>query len=225
MPLVCLDWRTAHLYGESWISHHRLRHRIFVERQRWEVPTHDGLEYDQFDTPAAKYLLWVNDDGMALGVTRLIPTLERYMIKELWADLVTEGPPCSPHIWEASRFGCDHTVSTKLRRQIVAELICGCQEIGLANNLHSYLSVMPQAVFRTVIGGAGCPYEVVGPSRRLGCHSIEAAHIYVSEQILNTARRRLGIDKLVWISRPRQRDDAQPFMARHVAAKLQAGVI
>jgi N-acyl-L-homoserine lactone synthetase len=196
MPLLCLDWRTIHLHGEAWISHHRLRYRIFVQRQGWDLPTHGDLEYDQFDTPAAKYLLWVNEDGVALGCARLIPTSEPYMIKKLWPDLVTGGPPHSDQIWEASRFGCDHTVPTALRRQIVAELICGCQAIGLAYNVRSYLGVMPLAILRTVIGSAGCRYELVGPVRRVGHRSVAAAQIDISEEILNFVRRRHGIRKL-----------------------------
>ncbi len=61
MTVVSLSWETAHLHGETWISHHRLRHRLFVERQGWEIPTYRGMEYDEFDTPAAQYLLWVDD--------------------------------------------------------------------------------------------------------------------------------------------------------------------
>src|SRR5436190_10638472 len=57
MSTVCITWENAHLHGEAWISHHRLRYRIFVERQGWAVPTYNGLEYDEFDTPAARYIL------------------------------------------------------------------------------------------------------------------------------------------------------------------------
>ena len=40
-----------------WRISTRLRHRLFVERNGWQVPSHDGMEYDQFDTPAAVYLV------------------------------------------------------------------------------------------------------------------------------------------------------------------------
>src|SRR5688572_22902087 len=110
MPLVCLDWETAHLHGVAWISQHRLRHRLFVERQHWNVPTYKNLEYDQFDTPAAKYLLWLDWMGMARGVVRLVPTTQPYMVETLWPGLVRGSLPKSPSIWEASRFGCDRNL-------------------------------------------------------------------------------------------------------------------
>lgn len=49
MTVVCLSWETAHLHGETWISHHRLRYRLFVERQGWDVPSYKGMEHDEFD--------------------------------------------------------------------------------------------------------------------------------------------------------------------------------
>src|SRR4029450_11532791 len=72
MSVICVDWETAHLYGRAWISHHQLRYRVFAERRHWDVPSHNDLEYDQFDTPAAKYLVWLDAGGVARGVTRLI---------------------------------------------------------------------------------------------------------------------------------------------------------
>jgi N-acyl-L-homoserine lactone synthetase len=104
MPIVYLDWETAHLHGEAWISHHRLRYRLFVERQQWNVPHVSGFEYDQFDTPAAKYVLWIDDNGQARGMTRLIPTTRPYMVQTLWPDLVDGELHCTPLVWEATRF-------------------------------------------------------------------------------------------------------------------------
>lgn len=88
MPVICLNWETAHMHGETWISHHRLRHRLFVERQGWEVPTVRDLEYDEFDTPAAQYLIWIDSKGETRGAARLLPTTRPYMVKKLWPELI-----------------------------------------------------------------------------------------------------------------------------------------
>ena len=190
MTIICLDWETAHQHGEAWISHHRLRHRLFVERQAWRVPTYNQLEYDQFDTPAAKYLVWLDGRGQARGVARLIPTTRPYMVEALWPDLVSGELPHTPEIWEATRFGCDRELDPTTRRTIVAELICGCQEYGLANGIESYLGVMPMAIFKHVIAGAGCAVTYAGPTRRMERHEIAAAYIDVSPQTLATVRAR-----------------------------------
>jgi acyl homoserine lactone synthase len=77
MATICLAWDTIHLHGEAWISHHRLRHRAFVERQGWDVPSCRGIEYDSFDTPEARYVLWSMARARACGSGRLIPTQTR----------------------------------------------------------------------------------------------------------------------------------------------------
>ena len=93
MPVVCLNWETAHLHGEAWIAHHRLRHRLFVERRGWDLPTHRGMEYDEFDTPAAWYLLWLDGQGETRGAVRLLPTTRPYMLQTLWPQLLRGVPP------------------------------------------------------------------------------------------------------------------------------------
>ena len=192
MPIVCLDWETVHLHGEAWISHHRLRHRVFIERQGWKVPTYRGFEYDEFDTPAAKYILWLDNQGHARGVTRLIPTTRPYMVQTLWPQLVDGELPQMDSIWEASRFGCDRNLDSATRRQIVTELICSCQEFGVANGIRKYLSVMPLVIFKHVIMAAGCPVTILGSAKRMEHHYVGAGYIDVSPKTLAAVRDRVG---------------------------------
>ncbi len=83
-----VTWENAHHFGSALVSHHKLRYQLFVKRQRWDVPCFHGMEYDQFDTPAAVYLLPRGERGEVRGTTRLIPTSRPYMIKEVWPELV-----------------------------------------------------------------------------------------------------------------------------------------
>jgi len=200
MPIVYLDWETAHLHGEAWISHHRLRYRLFVERQQWNVPHVGGFEYDQFDTPAAKYVLWIDDHGQARGVTRLIPTTRPYMMQTLWPDLVEGELPCTPLVWEATRFGCDPDLDPAVRGQIVHALICACLEFGLMNGIKKLLGVMPLGIFRNVIQASGCSIALLGPSRRIGRHTVAAAEIEVSAAVLATVRRRLALREVQMVA-------------------------
>jgi len=184
MSVVCISWETAHLHGEAWISHHRLRHRVFVDRLGWQVPSYRGLEYDQFDTPAATYVVWLDGERLARGAARLIPTTQPYMVKALWPELIDGDLPQTDQIWEATRFVCDRNFNSETRRRIVAELICGCQEFGIARGISRYLGVMPVGIFRHVIAAAGCPVTLLGPPKRMGNHDIVAAYIDVSPKTL-----------------------------------------
>jgi N-acyl-L-homoserine lactone synthetase len=190
MTIICLDWETAHRHGEAWISQHRLRHRLFVERQGWQVPSYHELEYDQFDTPAAKYLVWLDGRGQARGIVRLIPTTRPYMVRGLWPQLVQGVLPHTDTIWEATRFGCDRDLAPQIRRVVVSELICGCLEFGLANGIERYLGVMPLAIFRHVMIAAGCRITYAGPNIQMGRHAVAAAFIEISKDVLSDVRER-----------------------------------
>lgn len=190
MTVVCLNWETAHLHGETWISHHRLRHRLFVERQGWQVPTYRGMEHDEFDTPAAQYLVWVDDAGNTRGVARLLPTIQPYMLKKLWPDMISGELPESDTVWEASRFGCDRTLNATMRRRVVAEILCAMQEFGIRNGIERYLAVMPLRLLKCVVVDAGCKVTVLGPERAVGNLPAAASYLTVSPEVLAEIRLR-----------------------------------
>lgn len=193
MTVVSLSWETAHLHGETWISHHRLRYRLFVERQGWEVPSYKGMEHDEFDTPAAQYLVWLDDAGETRGVARLLPTVQPYMLKKLWPDMISGELPESDSVWEATRFGCDSTVDARTRRRIVAEILCAMQEFGLQNGIERYLAVMPLRLLKRVVVKAGCEVMVLGSERKLGKLPAAAACLPIAPAILAEIRRRASI--------------------------------
>jgi N-acyl-L-homoserine lactone synthetase len=193
MHTLSVTWETAHKHGEAWISHHRLRYRMFVERQKWNVPSYRQIEYDEFDTPAATYIVTVDEQHRALGTARLIPTTRPYMIESLWPNMVNTGLPRSDSIWEASRFGCDRDLDSASRHQVVAHLILGCQEFGIANRISQYIGVMPIRISKHVITANGCPVTHVGPMLRMHGHKIAAAYIDVSPSILEAVRHHTGI--------------------------------
>jgi N-acyl-L-homoserine lactone synthetase len=197
MRTVSVSWATVHQHGEAWISHHRLRYRMFVERQKWNVPSYKQIEYDEFDTPAATYILTVDEHDRTLGATRLIPTTRPYMVETLWPNLVNMELPHCDSIWEASRFGCDRDLDTASRRRVVAQLILGCQEFGIASGISRYLGVMPIQIFKYVIAANRCPVAQIGPTLRLSGHQIAAAYIDVSPSILEAVRRHTGIRSAV----------------------------
>lgn len=115
------------------------------------------------------------------------------MVQELWPELI-EGPlPQTSSIWEATRFGCDRDLNSSMRRRVVAELICGCQEFGIANGISKYIGVMPLGIFRHVIVAAGCRVTQLGSANRMQQHRIAAAYIDVSRATLATVQRRSGI--------------------------------
>lgn len=120
---------TAHRFQDAFASQARLRHRVFVEQRGLDHPTFGGLEFDEFDTPAAIYLVWRDDDRVVRGLARLLPTIRRYMLQTHWPHLVDRPPlPRSPAIFEATRVCVDKDVDPAARRKIFPELLCAIQE-------------------------------------------------------------------------------------------------
>lgn len=187
-----VNWGNSHAFGDSLAAHHRLRHKCFVERNGWSVPNHDGMEYDQFDTPAATYLIHRHGNGPVQGVARLIPTTRPYMLKELWPDLLGGDVLVSPQVWEATRFGIDDDLEPAVKRRVAAEIVLGCLEFGMSMGINRYLVLMPHLIIRRTIGGAGCNFRFLGETRALADYPVAAAEIEVNAQALASARAKIG---------------------------------
>jgi acyl-homoserine lactone synthase len=95
-----------HLYEDALEQSYRLRFHVYIEELKWRGLTRreDGRELDQFDTPAAVHLLYI-EQGKVFGGTRLVPTLEPHLLSEVFPHFVTVGEvPRSPDIAEWTRF-------------------------------------------------------------------------------------------------------------------------
>lgn len=81
------------------------RHKVFVERLGWQLDTPEGIEQDQFDRPDTLYVVAQGTDGRVMGCARLLPTTQPYLLGDVFPNLLNGlAPPCSPDVWELSRF-------------------------------------------------------------------------------------------------------------------------
>jgi acyl homoserine lactone synthase len=81
------------------------RYRVFVEKLGWDLNTENGLELDQFDRADTLYVIARGDDDEVIGTARLLPTTRPYLLSEVFPQLLHGlRAPCSPQIWELSRF-------------------------------------------------------------------------------------------------------------------------
>ncbi|MBK8176706.1 MAG: autoinducer synthase [Rhodospirillales bacterium] len=185
-----ISLKTAHLLGDALPAAHRLRYDIFVERQKYDVPSWQGMEWDQFDTPAAEYLLWRDDEGRVRAVARLISTSRPYMIAELWPELVETGEvPASDDIWEVSRVGIDRRLDAATRARVLSEMFCALAEFGLESGVRAYVFVTPPRIIDAGLVAAGIDVRRLGAPKRLGRLPVVAAQSFVSHGGLIKLRR------------------------------------
>jgi acyl-homoserine lactone synthase len=95
-----------HLYEDALDQSYRLRYRIYIEELKWRGPPRrdDSREIDQFDTPDAVHLLYL-ENNRVVGGTRLFPTTEPHMLSEVFPHFAAiRGVPREPDIAEWTRF-------------------------------------------------------------------------------------------------------------------------
>lgn len=211
--ITAVSIENAHYYGDILPSLFRLRYHGFKERQNYDVPSFNGMEFDAYDTPATTYLVWRDEDRVARGCARLVPTTMPYMIEQVWPQIVGHhGLPKHPDIWEASRMCIDKTMPVHQRRRIHAEIVCALQEFGISRSIDWMIGVMTLPIWRSVFVNAGWPIEFLGPPLELGPReSILCGKMKISSHILEAVRRKFSINE----------DVLEPFV-QHAGVKLRA---
>lgn len=189
----CVTWGNASLFGRALASQYRLRYRVFVEGHGWHVPHFQGMEWDQYDTPAATYLVWCDDRGEARGVVRASSTAQPYMLRDIWPDMVTEiALPNTDAVSEGTRLAVDPSLPPRLHRQVRNELVVGMIEYGLATGLQSFLHLTPVPLVKSVFLRNGFTTRMVGPARPIDGLPTVACLTEVSERALAAIRARIG---------------------------------
>lgn len=192
--IYCISYSNLDQFGKLFASQFRLRHKCFVKRQGYDVPTYRGMEYDQYDTPATRYLVYASVHDEALAVSRLSPVRQHCMLRDLWPEMVADQSLLnSPHVWEGTRFCIQKELPAARRRQICKELVLAYLEFGLKNNIQSIIGIMPKLILRSVFARAGCAYKNLGPPRVIDDELIQAAGLSVNPLQLIKIRQRTGI--------------------------------
>jgi len=194
--IECVHIGNNHLFhGNPLYEQHRLRHDCIVTRQAWKVPAVDGMEYDQYDNPATRYLVWRDRSGRARGASRMYPTNRPYMLQEVFPHLVENGPlPSRPDIWEGSRFCIDSTLAPEKRKRIAQELVLSYLEFALDHGITEIVGVMCPAYCRSLFIRHGWKIDWLGQvNRSTEGFKIVAGSLPVSRAILRKVREMTGI--------------------------------
>ncbi len=192
--ISCISCDNVHEFGKAFHSQFRLRYGGFIERQHYDVSVYKGLEFDKYDTPASRYLVYHTDNGEALGVSRLTPTALSCMLKDLWPHLVEDKALLnSDTVWEGTRYCIAKDVSPPLRQRIVHEMASAYLEFGLSLGLQRIIGLMPTYIYRSVFERPGIEMEYLGPVELIGRHRCRAVAIPVNAQQLANVRGKTGI--------------------------------
>lgn len=125
-----ISFRTMSQHGDLLVRFLEARKRVFIDQLNWDLPVVDGMEFDQYDTPYAKWVV-IHEFGRILGGVRLMSTTARcgvysYMLRDAQLGLLDPIPrdvlfldaPVDPKIWEASRLFITEEVTASRRGQV-----------------------------------------------------------------------------------------------------------
>jgi acyl homoserine lactone synthase len=158
------------------------------------------MEYDQFDTPAAYYLVWRDEWKVVRGVARLSPTECPYMLQDIFSNLIASNNfPKTNRVWEGTRFGIDQTMDTTTRHKILLELIYACLEFGLQNGIDEYWVLMPVFILRT-FQRMGCTINFLGEPTLIDGSKVVAATALVTQDILQNVQMKTGLNRRILIT-------------------------
>lgn len=162
------------------------RRKVFVEMLGWELDTPHGSEQDQFDRPDAVYVVAKNDENRITGCARLLPTIQPYLLGEVFPELLNGlPPPCSADIWELSRFAAVDVKSAtgttsrgQLSSPIAVSLLQGAIQTAASLGARRLITVSPIGVER-LLRHAGFRAHRAGPPMVIGGHPLFACWIEI----------------------------------------------
>ncbi|HRO13886.1 MAG TPA: acyl-homoserine-lactone synthase [Paracoccus sp. (in: a-proteobacteria)] len=174
MQTTTLSFSNIHIHGDLFAKLFRARKESFIVRKNWDLPEAEGMEYDQYDTPASRWIA-VHDGGEVLGGFRLTPTTARcgiysYMIRDaqqnvlggsIPQDLLYDEAPVDPQVWECTRVFVNHSTPMAIRRKVhfkmVEAMTSSARELGA-----SRLIALTGATWPRWYGRCGLEAEAIG---------------------------------------------------------------
>lgn len=146
MQTTTLSFENLHNHGELFANLLRARRQSFIVQNKWNLPEALGMEYDQYDTPASRWIA-VHELGQVLAGIRLTPTVARcgiysYMIRDAQRGLLDSIPsdllyfeaPVEEMVWESSRVFVSHNTPQAIRRRVhlslMHEMTRAARELG-----------------------------------------------------------------------------------------------
>lgn len=174
MHTTTLSFSNIHHHGELFVNLLRARRETFIERNDWALVETEGMEYDQYDTPASRWVV-VHDGYHVHAGMRMTPTTAKcgiysYMIKDAQQGLLESIPdtlfgrpaPVDDQIWECSRMFVNNATPMKIRRRVHAMLTLNTLKSAREFGATSVLGLLP-ANWPRWASRIGCEFKAVGP--------------------------------------------------------------
>lgn len=196
MQATTISFSTLNTSGGLFAELLRARKRAFIDGRHWDLPSAEGMEFDQYDTPASRWIAVHDGQKIAAGI-RLTPTTAlcgqySYMIRDAQLGLIQTIPrqllfseaPVAPDVWESSRIFVDVDVPAKDRAavhlQLMSEMIIQARLLGA----REVLGLVP-AVWKRWTQRIGIRARAAGPVMIIDGMRTQVAAMETSRAFMN----------------------------------------
>lgn len=166
---------------------YRLRYQVFKERMKWNIPSVNGMDIDEFDALDPLYAVYLDDTNTVLGSWRLLPTTGPYMIRDVFPQLLGgQAPPAAAKVWEISRFSArpsDRAESFAAVHPITSALLISLVQVCVRAGITRVVSAS-DLLFERVLKKAGAVAHRLGPVCKIGTTRAVAGWIDISTEHL-----------------------------------------
>ncbi len=181
-----LSMKNVHRYGDLLVKYLQARREVFIVQKGWQLPETDGMEFDQYDTPLARWIV-VHDQDVILGGARISPTTAEcgnhsYMLRDaqlgqlkgLPFDMLYDEAPVRDDVWEATRLFVTDQVPAKDRALVQSALMKGMAAAARSVGATHVIGIVP-AVFRRWLKRIDMEATAVGPVMKIEGDRVQAA--------------------------------------------------
>lgn len=165
METIAVDFNNIDKAGPAWSEYFQLRRQEFVDLKQWQLPTVEGVEFDWYDRPGARWII-VKEDGHCIGGARLLRTDTpaygpgSYMLRDAQLGLISGIPPemippnlpLSPDLFEATRFFVSRTLPLKKQMRVQKEIVRKAADTAKDLGGSTLIALMPSQIYRVFRG-------------------------------------------------------------------------
>lgn len=158
------------------------RKSVFVDLLKWDLAVLEGrFELDEFDDEHATYLIVADQNGDHLGSARLLPTVRRHILRDLFGQLCAAPPPAGEHVFEITRFCLSRRQDAAARRRTRDQLVSALAAYALETNIQTYTGVAEIAWLQQILA-FGWRCRPLGAPIRFDCGMIGALAIEITAE-------------------------------------------
>lgn len=192
MRATTLSFANLHNHGELFANILRARRDSFIVRRNWDLPQTMGMEYDQYDTPASRWLAVHDDCGQVLAGVRLTPTTHRcgiysYMIRDaqqslldtIPQDLLFETAPEDPRTWEVTRGFVKADLPAAQRQRVRLQLVLQMLRTSREEGISKMIALLPANWHRWA---ARCKLDMSAAGRSMNMGGIDYQAVWIDFQ-------------------------------------------